>query len=85
MTSIWIANYEGNEIRIENTWWNGERLWVNNELQDEQINYWSSNLTGYILGSDGQRKNIKVNIGGSFSMNCFLFVDHRKVEVMKQK
>jgi hypothetical protein len=39
MKSEWIANYEGNEIKITNSWFHGERLYVNNELQDEQINY----------------------------------------------
>ena len=31
MKTIWIANYEANEIRIENSWFRGEKLWVNNE------------------------------------------------------
>jgi hypothetical protein len=46
MKSIWIANYEGNEIRIENSWFRGEKLIVNNKLQDERLSFLSSNLTG---------------------------------------
>jgi len=39
MRSIWIANYEENEIRIENSWVRGEKLFVNNKLQDERLSF----------------------------------------------
>ena len=32
MRSEWIANYEGNEIKITNSWITGEKLFVNNEI-----------------------------------------------------
>jgi hypothetical protein len=31
MKSEWIANYESNEIKITNSWFTGEKLFVNNE------------------------------------------------------
>ena len=34
---IWTANYEGNDIRIENYGANGEKLFVNNKLQDKKF------------------------------------------------
>lgn len=37
MKSIWTANYENNEVKVENTWFNGERLYVNGNLQDEKV------------------------------------------------
>ncbi|SPW26642.1 Uncharacterised protein [Elizabethkingia anophelis] len=32
MKSIWKAIYGNSEIRIENTWFNGEKLYVNDVL-----------------------------------------------------
>ena len=83
--SIWIANYEGNEIRIENSWIRGEKLFVNNKLQDERLNFFVSDLTGHLISEDGTKKPIKVNISGWFTMGCRLFVDDEKVEVAKIK
>jgi hypothetical protein len=65
MKSEWIANYEGNEIKITNSWFHGERLYVNNELQDEQINFMTPpNLTGSLVDTNGNTLNIKANISG---------------------
>lgn len=85
MRTVWTANFEGNEIQIENTWFHGERLIVNSQLQDEKISMLTSDLTGYVTGANGQRLDIKVNISGNFTMSCRLFVDHQKVEVTKVK
>jgi hypothetical protein len=46
MKSEWIAKYEETEIKITNNWFNGEKLYVNNELQDEQLSFITpSNMT----------------------------------------
>ena len=39
MKSIFKAIYNNQEIRVENSWFGGEKLFVNNELQDETVNY----------------------------------------------
>jgi len=83
--SIWIANYEGNEIRIENSWSHGEKLFVNNKLQDERLSFFSSNLTGHIVSKDDKKLPIKVNLGGYFTIECRLFIDDEKVEVTKTR
>jgi hypothetical protein len=49
MRSEWIANYEGNEIKITNSWITGEKLFVNNEIQDDRLSFISCNLTGKSL------------------------------------
>ena len=82
--SIWIATYEGNEIRIENSS-RGEKLFVNNKLQDEKISIFSSDLTGHLISKDGKKLPIKVNISGYFTIGCRLFIDDEKVEVSKVK
>ena len=82
--SIWIANYEGNEIRVENSW-RGEKLYVNNKLQDERTSLVSANLVGHLISKNGEKKSIKANLGGTFTIKCRLFVDDEKVEVTKTK
>ncbi|GIJ94388.1 hypothetical protein CAPN002_16060 [Capnocytophaga stomatis] len=85
MKSIWKATYACNKIRIENTWFHGERLYVNDELQDEQSNIFNALLTGHLF--DGEiKKNIKVNIFFHFvRMKCNLFVDDKLVELTQVK
>ena len=83
--SVWIANYEGNEIRIENSWFRGEKLLVNNKLQDKRLNFFVSDLTGHIISKEGKKLPIKVNMSGWLTMGCRLFVDDEKVEVVKTK
>lgn len=85
MKSIWTANYDKNEIKIENTWFNGERLFVNGKLQDEKFSLCSSYLTGHLQTSNDKKKIIKVNLGGYFKINCRLFVDDEKIETTKLK
>lgn len=85
MKSIWTARYEGNEIRIENTWFNGERLYVNGDLQDERYSVISSRLTGHLVNQNKESKMIKVTLGGAFKVNCILFIDDKKIEVVQEK
>jgi len=80
MKKEWLATCEGSEIKIVNTWFNGERLYVNGEIQDETFGLFSSKLTGHIIGLNGERKNIKASLGGSFSIVCNIFVDDKKME-----
>ncbi len=85
MKSIWTANYENNEIRVENTWFDGERLFVNGNLQDERMGLISTDLSGHLFNQKNERENIKVNLGGSFKIICRLFVNDSKVEVTQVK
>ncbi|GIM52281.1 hypothetical protein CAPN004_13110 [Capnocytophaga cynodegmi] len=85
MKSIWKATYVGNEIRIENTWFHGERLYVNDQLQDEQGNICNALLTGHLFDGD-TRKNIKANIFSFFfGVKCTLFVDNNLVKLTQVK
>ena len=85
MRSIWIAKYEESEIRIENSWFRGEKLFVNNKLQDERLSFFSSNLIGHLISKDGKRIPIKVNLSGWFTIGCRLFIDDEKIETTKTK
>jgi len=85
MKSIWKAKYENNEIKVENTWFSGERLYVNGILQDEKTNFLSSELTGHLINTKNERENIKANLFGWFKIGCNLFINDKKVEVIQEK
>jgi hypothetical protein len=85
MKSIWTTNYEGNEIKIVNTWFNGERLFTNGILQDKKFGFFSSTLTGHLINQKNEQENIKVNLGGLFGITCQLFINDKKIEVKKEK
>jgi hypothetical protein len=78
MKSIWTTIYDNNEIKVENTWFNGERLFVNGVLQDEKMGFFSSDLTGHLINGKNERENIKVNLSGAFRINCRLFINALK-------
>ena len=85
MKSEWIADYE-NVIKVTNSWFSGEKLFVNNELQDEQLSFITpSNMTGCLIDNNGMKLNIKTNISGFFTVSCRLFIDNKKVELKQTK
>lgn len=86
MKSEWIANYEDNLITIINDWLNGEKLFINNILQDEQLNFFTpSKLSGVLTDKNGAKLHVKTNISGLFKVSCRLFVDHKKVDLKQVK
>lgn len=84
MKSIFKALYNNHEIRVENTWFSGERLYINNELQDETISFFPPvRLTGHIL-ENGEKIPVKANIYSGFvSIQCSLFINDKKVKIHK--
>ncbi len=84
MRTVWIGKYQETEIRVENNWFHGEKLFVNGQLQDERLSFFSSHLTGHLISKQNERLNIKVDISGWFSIGCRLFVNDEKVEMIKQ-
>ena len=82
--SVWQAEYESNVIHITNRSSTAE-LHVNNELQDERFGLFVVDLTGHLFNKNGERKDIKVNLGGTFRVGCRLFVDDKKIEVIRTK
>lgn len=86
MKSEWTIKYDDNEIKVTNSWFGGEKLFVNNELQDEQLNFITpSKMTGSLVDKNGIKLNIKTNISGFFTVSCRLFIDHKKVELKQTK
>lgn len=86
MKSEWTIKYDDNEIKVTNSWFGGEKLFVNNELQDEQLNFITpSKMTGSLVDKNGIKLNIKTNISGFFTVSCRLFIDNKKVELQQTK
>lgn len=86
MKSEWIADYDENVIKVTNSWFSGEKLFVNNELQDEQLSFITpSNMIGCLIDNNGMKLNIKTNISGFFTVSCRLFIDNKKVELKQTK
>ena len=85
MKSIWKTNYENNDIKIINSWFNGEKLFVNNVLQDERMGFFSSNLTGHVRNARNEKEIIKVSLFGWFKIDCKLFINDQNIEVTKEK
>ena len=76
----WEATYKGHQIRVTNGWIGGEKLYVDNELQDERIGFaFRSRLYGRIKSGEGKGEFIKVSIGGWLSMGCRIFIDDSRI------
>ncbi|MDP8227822.1 MAG: hypothetical protein P9M15_00045 [Candidatus Electryoneaceae bacterium] len=73
------VEYKGHHICVENRV-TGERLIVDDELQDEQIGFSSrSRLYGRIKGGKGEGETIKVSLGGWITIGCRIFVDDKLI------
>lgn len=76
MLSSWEVDYKGHKVKVENTWFGGERLYVDSELQDEQVGFdFRSRLYGRIKNGDGENESIKVSIGGWITVCCRIFIN----------
>lgn len=79
MLKTWEVEYKGHKIKVENRWL-GERLFVDGELQDEQLGMgFRSRLYGKIKGGQGENEKIKVSLGGCLTVCCRIFVDDKLI------
>lgn len=79
MKKTFEVAYDGRQIVVENKWFEGEKLYVDGQLQDENLGLsLGAELNGKLKGTDGI-KRIKVAIGGFFKIQCKVFVDHESV------
>lgn len=85
MKTIWTTTYENNKVTVENTWFSGERLYVNDILQDDTRSIFSAVLTGHLINAKGERENIKANLGGYWGVACKLFINDRLIEMTEEK
>lgn len=76
MKKTFEVMYDGHHILVENSWFTGERLYVDGQLQDENLGLGlRCKLYGELKSNEG-RKIIKVALGGTFKINCRIFVEN---------
>lgn len=79
MKKVFETTYNGRHIMVENRWFEGEKLFVDGELQDENLGIsFRATLNGRLKSVDGD-KNIKVTLGGFFTVQCKVFVENELV------
>lgn len=77
MKKVFEAIYDDHRIQVENRWFDGEKLYVDGELQDENLGLaFRGTLNGKLRNNNNETKRIKVTIGGFFRIHCRIFVDH---------
>lgn len=79
---VFEVTHDGHHIRVENSWFGGEKLYVDGKLQDENIGIAiRATLNGQIKNANGESKKIKVAIGGgaNLKISCKIFVDNQLV------
>ena len=81
MKKIFEATYRGYHIIVENTWFNGEKLFVDGKLQDQNLGFAfdRATLNGVIKNNEGVNQNIKVSLGGAITVECRIFVDNELI------
>ena len=71
---VWHKNHH---IRVENGWFSGEKLYIDDQLQDENIGLgFRARLTGELKDGNGM---VKVTLGGNLKINCRIFVDNKLI------
>ncbi len=72
----WQVQYKGHDVRVENSWFGGEKLVVDGKIQDVGMGMaMRSRLWGTIKGGEGEGERIKVSLGGWFGIDCRIFID----------
>lgn len=71
--------YNGHHIQVENSWFTGEKLFVDGQLQDENLGLGIRAILNGKLKSNEDRKSIKVALGGFLKINCRIFVDNNLI------
>lgn len=71
--------HNDHHIQVENSWFTGEKLYVDGQLQDENLGLGLRAVLNGELKSDEGRKRIKVALGGFFKLNCRIFVENNLI------
>ena len=81
MKKIFEVTYRGHHIKVENTWFSGEKLFVDGKLQDQNLGFvfGRATLAGVIKNHEGSKQTIKVSLGGDITVECRIFVDNELI------
>lgn len=67
--------YKGNRILIRNDGPEGESLFVNGVLQDQNFSAHNGNLIGHIFDENNRKEAIEVILGGRETRDCMVYAD----------
>ena len=80
MKKVFEAIYDDHRIQVENRWFAGEKLYVDGELQDENLGLaFRGTLNGKLRNDTNVTKSIKVTMGGFFSIHCKIFIENELI------
>ena len=68
-------NYKGNTILVRNDGPEGESLYVNGELQDQNFSAHNGHLIGHILDEENNKEVIEVVLGGLETSDCLIYAN----------
>ena len=85
MKKTFEVMHDGHHIQVVNNWFTGEKLYVNGQLQDENLGLAVRAVLNGELKSNDDRKSIKVALGGFFKINCRIFVEKNLIYPDKKK
>lgn len=67
--------YKGNKILVRNEGPEGERLYINSVLQDQNMEPNNGYLTGNIYHADNTTEEIEVYLGGTQTQDCIIYAN----------
>lgn len=67
--------YKGNRILIRNDGPEGESLYVNGVLQDQNFNAYNGHLIGHIFDENNAKEVIEVMLGGLSTADCMVYAN----------
>ncbi|PIC89346.1 hypothetical protein CSV71_10520 [Sporosarcina sp. P21c] len=86
MKKVFEAIYDDHRIQVENRWFTGEKLYVDGELQDENLGLaFRGTLHGKLRNDTNETKSIKVTMGGFFSIHCKIFIENQLISAYQIK
>ena len=84
MKTTWKGTYLGNSIEVQNTWFKGEKLFINGNLQDFDKNGFGKSALNGIIKTSEEKMFVRVKlIAQAFSVACYVFVDDQQVDMKK--
>lgn len=82
MRTLWKGNYLGNEIVVLNTWFRGERVYVNNKLQGLSYGWFGQSKLKFELPNQSGKVTVRVKlIAGFLKVKCYVFADGNEVSM----
>ncbi len=84
MKKTFEVMYNNHHIQVENRWFTGEKLYVDGQLQDENVGLGIRGILNGELKSSEGKQSIKVSLGGFFKVNCRIFVENNLIYPKKK-